>query len=271
VRTIRRARLFPDRRRGGLLAGLLLFLLVVAALAALAWMLFLPVLLTQQLRARTGCGAAVERFAVNPVSGHVELRGLVLTNPPGFPTEAFVTLRDFTADADVASLFSARPVFDRVVVDIAEITLVKRADGTTNAEALEKALIRSPAGDPPAESAPSPAKSAAKSLLIRRLTVKIDRIVVADHTGAVPEVRTVEARVDRTYTDVTDLEELLGPSALGEFAPLGTIAERLIPAVVGRSVRDALRSGGEVLKEKGRKAEEKVRGLFDALEESKKP
>jgi hypothetical protein len=269
VRTIRRARLFPDRRRGGLLAGLLLFLLVVAALAALAWMLFLPVLLTQQLRARTGCGAAVERFAVNPVSGHVELRGLVLTNPPGFPAEAFVTLRDFTADADVASLFSARPVFDRVVVDIAEITLVKRADGTTNAEALEKALIRAPAGDPPAVA--SPAKSAAKSLLIRRLTVKIDRIVVADYTGVAPDVRTVDARVDRTYTDVTDLEELLGPSALGEFAPLGAIAERLIPAVVGRSVRDALRSGGEVLKEKGRKAEEKVRGLFDALEESQKP
>lgn len=270
MRTIRRARLFPDRRRGGLLAGLLLFLLVVAALAALAWMLFLPVLLTQQLRARTGCGAAVERFAVNPVSGHVELRGLVLTNPPGFPTESFVTLRDFTADADVASLFSARPVFDRVVVDIAEITLVKRADGSTNAEALEKALIRAPAGGSPAV-APPPAKSAAKSLLIRRLTVKIDRIVVADYTGAAPEVRTVDARVDRTYTDVTDLEELLGPSTLGEFAPLGTIAERLIPAVVGRSVRDALRSGGEVLKEKGRKAEEKVRGLFDALEESKKP
>jgi hypothetical protein len=267
-----------DRRfrgeRGSVIFKLLFLLAALLAAAALAWMLFLPVMLTQQLQLRTGCAASVERFAVNPATGDVDLRGLVLANPPGFPTDKFVHLRAFTAHADLGSLLSARPVFDDVTVDLAEITLVKRADGATNVEVFARALDGAPAipAAAPVRAAPSKASApAVSSLSIRRLTVRIEKITIADYASAEPKWRTIDAPVDRVYENVTDLEGLLGAPALGDFAPLGTIVERLVPGVVGRSLSDLARTGGEALREKGRTAEEKVRGLFEALEESRKP
>lgn len=274
------------RERGGVFFKLLFLLVALLAAAALAWMLFLPVMLTQQLQQRTGCAASVDRFAVNPVSGDIDLRGLELANPPGFPTDKFVNLRAFTAHADMGSLLSARPVFDDVTVDIAEITLVKRADGATNVElfarALDGAEDRASASANPAAvaptapattdpGAPASASAASPSLLIRRLKVRIEKVTIADYASAEPKWRTIDTPVDRTYENVTDLEGLLGAPALGDFAPLGTIVERLVPGVVGRSLTDLARTGGAALRETGRTAEEKVRGLFDALEESRKP
>ena len=72
------------RNRGGCLVKLLVLATFFAAAFALAWMLFLPVVLTQQLRSRTGFDAEVTNFAVNPITGHVVLRGLVLSNPAAF-------------------------------------------------------------------------------------------------------------------------------------------------------------------------------------------
>lgn len=262
----------PSRTRGGVVFKLLFLLAALVAAAALAWMLFLPVLLTQALRQRTGCDATVERFVVNPVTGDVDLRGLVLSNPPGFPAGAFLELRAFTAHADLLTLLSERPVFDAVTVDLAGITLAKRADGLTNAEvfqtALEGAAAAQAAVAPPA---PDAKPKAGGGLLIRRLTVRVEKVTLADYTGAMPKTRTIETPVDRTYENVTDLDGLLGAPELGEFAPLGTIAERLVPGVLGRSLRDLARSGRDMLQETGRTAEEKVRGLFDTLEESRKP
>jgi len=106
--------------RGGVFSKLLIFLITVIAFVALGWMIFLPTILTSELRKRSGFDASVERLAVNPVSGTIELRGLVLANPPTFPEHDFVELREFRANAEVTSLFSDRLIFDRVVINVAK-------------------------------------------------------------------------------------------------------------------------------------------------------
>lgn len=251
--------------QGGALAKLLIFLVVVCAFVALGWMLFLPQIVSSQLRKRTGFDATIQRLSVNPVTGTVEMRGFVLTNPPTFPVGDFVELREFRANAEASTLFSDQPVFDRMLIAAATITLVKREDGRTNAEAFQdnfedyerKALV---------------AKSQSqRGVLIRELELRVDKLVIIDHSVRVPTRREFTLKLHQTYTDVTSIEQLLAPAALRQLAPVAVAIGGLLPGDLGKLFKEAGNSGSGLLQEAGRKAGERVKGFFDALEESKKP
>jgi hypothetical protein len=250
--------------RGGAMLKLLAFLLVVFAFGALAWMLFLPAVLTQQLRARTGFDVKVQRLAINPFTGHVDVRGLVLTNPPTFPAREFIELREFRSNARISSFFSDQVVFDTMTIDLARVTLVKRQDGKTNAEVFDQNLSDAPQRLVPA--APS-----SRRFLVHRLDLKIDRLVVADHSLKQPKVKDYPLHIEQAYTEVTELKQLLAPAVLQNLAPVAVAISDLIPGEMGQALRDVTKTGAELLKHAGRRAEERVKGLFDALEESKKP
>lgn len=252
-------------KRGGVFFKLLVFLVVVFAFIALAWMLFLPMILTNQLRTRSGFDATIQRLTVNPVSGTIELRGFVLTNPPTFPEPDFIELREFSANVQIASVFSDRLIFDRMVVNVANVTLVKRADGTTNAEALKANLTVHDTKVLVAKAKP------ARPVLIHHLDLRIDRLVVADYTLRRPTRRDFVLNLKQAYVDVTELDQLFAPAVLKTLAPVATAISGLIPGDVGKALGEAGKSGADLLQEAKRKTETRVKGFFDALEESKKP
>ena len=240
------------------------------AAAALVWMLFLPLVLTAQLRQRTGFDATVRSLAVNPFTGTVEVRGLVLANPPTFPVRDFVQLREFSANAEVLSLWSDRTVFTSVLLDVASVTLVKRENGQTNAEAFSHNLTLAEDGQPRPPSSRPP-----RRFLIRRLTVRVDRLVIADHSTRLPTSREYRVGLNQNYTDVTEAKQLFAPAALLSLAPVGAALHGLVPGDLGHalddSVKDATKTGAGWLKATGRKYGEKAKEYFDALEESRKP
>lgn len=249
------------RSRGGVMFKLLVVLAVLGAAGALAWMLFLPAVLTAQLRERTGFTVEVRSLVANPFTGLIDVRGLVLGNPPGFPTRDFALVRAFRLEAELGTLWSDRPVFDSVVLDIEKLTLVQAA-GRTNAEAFQRAPAAGPA-------------AAAPKFLIRRLDLRFDRLVVADHRGPVPAVREFAVGVKGTYRDVTSLQPLFTPEVWQALAPLGAALAGIVPddlgRVVGRAAKDAAQAGAERLRAAGQRAGESAKGYFEALEESKKP
>lgn len=261
-----RETLIARDQHGGALFKLLVLLTVIFAFGALAWMAFLPVLVTTQLRAKTGFDASVEQLAVNPLTGRVTLRGLVVTNPPTFPETPFLELREFRANAQVFSLFSDHPVFDSMVVDVANITLVKRSDGATNADAFQRNLQAPGDGKPR-----PPSVSPPKQILVRQLHLRIDRLVIADHTGRKPQVREYDLGINQDYTDVTDLNQLIAPKVLQTLAPIAAAVSGLLPGDVGKVLGEAAKSGADAVKEAGRETTVKAKRFFDALEESKKP
>lgn len=249
---------------------LLVVLAVMFAALALAWMLFLPAVLTAQIRSRTGFDATVQSLKVNPFTGTAEVRGLVITNPPTFPAPDFVTVREFHADAEVFSLFTDRPVFRTVVLDVAGVTVVKRPGGQSNADALHHNYTAPTDGQPRPPSSRPPQK-----FLIRRLTVRLDQVVIADYSGREPVQHVYQLNLNQNYTDVTDVRQLLAPVTLQSLAPLGAALSGLVPgnfgAAINDAVKDASKTGSSWFKALGRKVEEKTKGYFDALEESKKP
>jgi hypothetical protein len=266
---VRCARCPTPGRHGGILFKLLILLAVAFAAAALAWMFFLPLVLTTQLRQRTGFDASVRSLAVNPFTGTVEVRGLVLANPPTFPVRDFVEVREFYADADMFSLLSERPVISTVMLDVATVTLVKRENGQTNADVFQHNLTLAADGEP------RPPPSHPLRFLVRRLTVRIDRLVIADHSTKMPTTREYRIGLNQNYTDVTELRQLFAPAALLSLAPVGAALHGLVPGDLGRALNESVlgtsKLGAGWLKEMGRKAGQKAKEYFDALEESKKP
>ena len=238
------------------------------AAVALAWMLFLPAVLTSQLRSRTGFDARVQSLTANPFTGRVHLRGLVVTNPPTFPVSEFMEVREFQSDLQVFSLLSGRTVFDSLVLDVAGVTLVIRPDGQTNAGVFQHHLTAT------GEELPRPA-APAHHFLVRHLTLRMDRLVSGDHSSRLPVTREDPLHLNQSYTDVTNVKQLLSPLGMQSLAPVGLALKGLVPGELGEAISDATKeaakSGAGVFKNLGRKTGEKVKGFFDALEESRKP
>jgi len=251
-------------------AKLVVLLAVVFAVVALAWMTLLPAVLTSQLRERTGFDATVQSLSVNPLTGTAHVRGLLVTNPPTFPIRDFVRLREFQADAEVFTLWSDRVVFKSMLIDVDNVTLVKREGGQSNADAFQQHLTQ------PSDGRPQPPPSRpGRRFLIHHLTVRIDRLVIADYSSRMPSSHEYRLGLNQSYTDVSDVKDLLAPAALQSLAPVGAALKGLVPGelgqAIGGAVKDATKTGEGLLKSMSRKAGEKAKGYFDALEESRKP
>lgn len=270
--------------RGGCLVKLFLLFAVAVAVGALAWMLFLPIWVTAEIRARTGFDASVASLSCNPFGGKVTVRGLVLSNPATFPKRDFVELREFAAEAEVWSLFSERIVVDALSVDVRRLTLVRRADGKSNAEMLHRemgggVLVVAPEVGAATKSSPPPATAPelGRKFLIRRLALRFDQLVIVDYSGAVPVVQEFALGLDQRYENVTEAKQLVVPEVLRKVASadLGPILGRFVPGEVGRALgaaaREAATGGTELLKGAGQRANELLKGMREKLEETKKP
>jgi hypothetical protein len=246
-------------RRGGIGFNLILFLAILFACLAVAWMILLPFAVTRLVQERSGFGIEIQTFYANPFTANLEVRGLVITNPPAFPRKDFVEVREFRVDAQLFSLFGRRPVIDYMVVNMTGITLVKDQRGLINTRVFQEGL----AGPSP-DSPPPPAAAPAREFLIKRLQVRLDRLVIADYSGRKPDVHEFTLKFSHTYENVTSAKQLAAPFA-DIFAPVAGAIGGILPEADA-----ALRAAGGRVKETGRKTGEAVKGLFDALEKTLK-
>lgn len=259
---IRRGR--PLSQRGGVLTKCLLFLVVLGAVGALAWMALLPSFVSSWVRERTGFDFKAAAFMANPFTGSLTARGVVITNPPTFPTPEFLEVNEFSFKADAWSLLTDKPVFERVTLDIKQVALVKRADGRTNAEVF-RSYLANQGGQPVPETT-----ARGKRFMIKTLHARFDRLVVADYTGPRPTRQEHAVQIDRMFSNVSDASQLLLPASLDQLFALGGAVGDLLPADIGRVLENALRSGTDFLKQIPTDARA-FTGFSDTLEESKKP
>ena len=250
--------LHPASRRGGVGFNLMLFVAILFACLAVAWMILLPFAVTRLVQERTGFGIEIQTLYANPFTAHLELRGLVITNPPGFPRKDFVEVREFRADAQLFSLFGHRPVINDLVVNVAVVSLVKDQRGRINTRVYQEGLA-GPSPEPPAAAA-----APAREFLIKRLQVRLDRLVIADYSKGKPDVREFTLNFSHTYENVTSAKQLAAPFA-DLFTPVAGAIGGILPETDA-----ALRAAGGRVKETGRKTGEAVKGFFEALEKTLK-
>ncbi len=245
------------------------------ALAALAWMAFLPAIVEGELRAATGFDFRITVLAANPFTGRVVVRGLAARNPPAYLSPDFVVLRELRADVDVFSwVFTDRIVLDELDVDAARIELVRKRDGKSNAGEFVAAFSRSGATSPEGPGAVSQRRHT--KYLIKRLRIRLDQLVIADYSGPKPDETTYSLNIDHTYSNVSQAKQLLVPEVVRSLYSFGLHhdAAQLLPGEFGRALADAVGSAAHVgakLKGAGQKAQEYLKGLLDKLEQSGKP
>jgi hypothetical protein len=316
--------------RGRTLFKLLLFLIIFGGVLSAAWIYFLPTILTSALQKRTGFGVKVTELWLNPFNAKVDLKGLIITNPAGFPRQDFIDVSSFNANAKLATLFSDKPEFDYAYIEVACVTFVRDADGVVNARLFNDRMNQVPPGDEQIEGAkkakaketkpdamvstggpvnlskaakkndenkdakdPKAAKGqeavAAKDknekdtaadqpsekpmrFLIRRLEVRLEKVVVADYTGASPSVREFDRKFIYTYNDVSDPKQLLAPFALKSLEPVGAAIKGLIPGDMGKAFGAATKPvDNEILKKPATPADDPLKTVVEKLEESQKP
>ncbi len=242
------------RARGGLRLKLLLFLAGFFLLGALAWVVLLPSVVVATVREKTGFAVQVESLAVNPFTANLELRGLVLRNPPGWPAADFVELRRLTAEVSLLSLFTDRWVASEVVVDVAKVTLVRNGRGELNADVFRDGLS--------ATSAPG----AKRAFFIRHLVLRFDSLVYADYSGDRPAVKEYALGLKRDLREVDSVAKIISPFA---GTALGLVTKTVGGLFEGSSGRYLAPGAADTLRDAGKKTGETLKGLMRSLDKKK--
>lgn len=243
---------------GGIRNAMLIAVGCVLVFAAVGWALLLPTIVASTIRSKTGFGVRIERLSVNPFTANVELHGLLLRNPDGYPMEDFVEVREFKADAELFSLLGDRFVADEVAVDMPQLTLIKNQQGQFNALVFKDGLLGKE--EPPGKKE----KSKKKEFLIRHLVLKFDKLVYADYSGRRATVKEYHLKLNRELRDVTSPLQIINPLA-GAFALLGGSANEVARGLFGVH-GDVFKSTGETLQEAGKRTGEALKGIFETLE-----
>jgi len=92
----------------------------------------LEALITEQ----TGFPTAIQGLDVTPFKHLVFIEGLTLQNPSDFPDKEAFELKELYINCNLFSLFSDCIQINELTLDVAKLTLIKKADGETNIERL---------------------------------------------------------------------------------------------------------------------------------------
>lgn len=191
--------------------------LVVLLLALAVGCVFLvesvgPGVAASRINAMTGFRLNVEKFRIGIVDSSVELAGIELKNPEGWPEDAFVTVNTVKGGVKALSFIGdSRREIDEIVLDLGTINIVRNAKGETNAlvfkNKLNEALGESEPEKPvekPAEKEVSGEKTPTK-FIIHHLVLKAGKVRVADYSGAKPRVaeRAIPINLDLREVDST--------------------------------------------------------------------
>ena len=253
-------------RHGGLLGKLLFFLGIVVVCGAIAWVVLLPSIISTVIHAETGFAVQMEKLSVNPFTASAELRGFVLQNPGGWPAKEFVELRQFTVDAHLFSLLTNRFVADEVVVDVAQVSLVKNQQGALNVDVFRDGLL----GRDEAKEQPK-GGGRKREFFIKHLVLKFDKLVSADYSGRKPSVKEYNLNIRRDLTDVDSVAKIISPFA---GAALGLVTDAVGGLFKGgtdslNAATGTLKGTASSLQDAGKKTGEMLKVLIPPLDKKK--
>jgi len=247
----------------------LLILATLLAIAALAWMAFLPAFAERELRAVTGFDIRVPILSANPLTGRLYVQGLTAKNPSGYPSPDFVEIHSLQADVQVFSLlFGDRVVIDNLDLNVGTLDIIRLHDGKSNVGQCSDAF------SPPM--APGTPAAPARRYLVKRLHIRMEKLVIEDYTGFNPEKKVYNLNIDHAYTDVSDARQLLVPDVVRTLYSFGLHHDtaRLLPGDFGVALAagvDGVAQVGSKVKDVTHKTGEYLKGLLDKLEQSPKP
>ncbi len=204
----------------------------------------------------TGFPLTIGSVDLGLFSGALEVDNLKLMNPPEFKEPMFVDMPLFKVDYVTRSMLSGTPHIKVLDVNVKEVTIVKNAQGESNATVLQnKVSPPAPAGEKPA--AASTAEKKKQAYRVDLVKVHIGTVVTKDYSkGATPSVRTMNLNQDVVVRDLSESTSITAIVMRTMLGPVGNVAGGLVQDVGG-----VAKQAGETLQKTGK-------GLFDSLKKA---
>lgn len=216
---------------------ILLLLLLVLVLAGAATFFFWGTqrntiareLVVDAITKNGSCEVDLGDIEISPNGQQVSIGRTVFTNPDVPTATPMLEIASLKASLKPTSLLNKNIVLTDLQLHVPQITLVRKADGTTNVDCLGSSLgallpqLPAPKGKKPGgggSTAPASAAAATPSkkgertpevsLDIERLDLRIDNVAVQDfgRGGPIPASAEVEIDFHESYEKLTSLEDL---------------------------------------------------------------
>lgn len=214
-----------------------------------------------------GVPMSVEKVRVNPLSGKVHVKALIIGNPEGFKTESLMKLGEFNLDMSLASLFTDTIQIKQILIDAPEITYEK-ALRSSNFSTLMDNLAPAETPEDSAAEEPKEKKASAKKVIIddfqlndAKVHVTLTALGGKKMTLPLPDIQMQNIGKG---TGGTNIREVVSEV-------FGSIRDAVVKAVAssGDIAGDALKSVGgtatDTMKDVGGAATDAAKGAADSL------
>jgi uncharacterized protein involved in outer membrane biogenesis len=211
-----------------------------------------------------GVPVTLEKVSVNPFSGLVHIKGLVIGNPQGFNTPSAMELGEFKIELAMGSLFTDTIVIKQILIEAPQITFEKSLK-SSNLSTLQANLAPKDAA-PKTEAAPAPEKKkgAAKKVIIEdfqlngaKVHVTITALGGKKMTLPLPDIK------------MKDIGKNSGGANPAEVISevFNSISKAVVDAVAssGAVVGDALKNVGGAATDAAKGATDAAKGAVDSV------
>lgn len=149
----------------------------------------------------TGASVRIESFSLGIIKQVVDITGLKIYNPSGFPKGILVDISKIKVGYDFNSLLKKKIYLKEVILDLKELGLVKNTEGKLNVDSL--AITDKTGKNPKKTSKELPLK-------IDSLTLNIGRLVYKDFTsGREPLIQVYDINLKKTYKNINSAQQLV--------------------------------------------------------------
>jgi len=187
--------------------ALLAFTGVVALLFALSVVKDLAVKVSVEngVQFVTGLKLRISNFNAGIIRQVVNIGGLKLYNPKGFKDKIMLDMPRIYVDYDLPAIFKGVVHLKEVRLNMRELVVVKNELGELNLNSLNVVKAGKGGGQP------SDKQGKAPVIKIDSLRLKIGRAIYKDYSrGGEPSVKEFNINTDETYTDIDNLNALVG-------------------------------------------------------------
>lgn len=209
----------------------------------------------------TGLSAHMGRADVGIRKTHIGFYDFVLDNPSQYKDRTFAKFPKIFINYNLGDVIKGDAHLEEVDIDLAELVIVKNADGTLNFHDI-KVL---------------PAKGPQPKVRIDRFDLKLGKLIYKDYSrGAKPVVKEYQLNVEEHLTNVSGAQDLIGlltsrmllsvqriliRSSISDVAGLGGVLGKQLGNVLGGALdlgKDITGAG----KEGAVEIKNKIKGIF---------
>ncbi len=157
----------------------------------------------------TGLQLNIKKLNVGIFTSVVDIKGLRLHNPKGFPDKIMLNMPEIYVKCDLKAIMNKNIHLEELRIHMQEFTVVKDSNGNLNLDSLRQAK-KGKKGTPSPDKKAGQEKGEMPKIQIDKLKLKIGKVVYKDYSkGGTPSVQDFEVGIDKQFENITDPNQLV--------------------------------------------------------------